>query len=108
MPEQWGCHIKRHGTKREGLKIKKLPREYFHNQNYTTFCNDAVGGHILSWWGADNCMWSNVFPHGNSTWANSRQVIARNPSDLPADLRAKLLGIHVAKVCNMPIPKPVQ
>ena len=81
--EQWDYYFKRHGTKREGLAIKKLPSEYFHGQIYTTFFNDAVGGHILSWWGADNCMWSNDFPHGNSTWPNSRQVVARDLGDLP-------------------------
>ena len=31
--------------KREGLMIKKLPSEYFHNQIYTTFFNDAGRAH---------------------------------------------------------------
>jgi hypothetical protein len=31
------------------MAIKELPSEYFHNQIYTTFFNDAVGGHIFSW-----------------------------------------------------------
>ena len=76
--EQWDYYFKRHGTNRDGLKIKKMPSEYFHNQIYTTFFNDAVGGHTLTWWGQDNCMWSNDFPHGNSTWPKSRDVIARD------------------------------
>jgi hypothetical protein len=54
--EQWDYYFKRHGTNREGLAIKKLPSEYFHGQVYATFFNDAVGGRILSWWGADNCI----------------------------------------------------
>ena len=62
----------------------------------------------MSWRGTDNCMWSNDFPHGNSTWPNSRQVISRDLGDLPADLRAKLRGKNVAKLYNMPIPTPVQ
>jgi hypothetical protein len=49
-------HFKRYGAKREGLAIKKVPSEYFHEQIYTTFFNDAVGGHILTWWCANNCM----------------------------------------------------
>jgi hypothetical protein len=48
--EQWDYYLKRHGAKREGPAIKKLPSEYFHNQIYTTFFNDAVGGHMPSWW----------------------------------------------------------
>ena len=105
--EQWDYYFKRHGAKREGLMIKKRPSEYFHNQIYTTFFNDAVGGHILSWWGADNCMWSNDFPHGNTTWPNSRQVVGRDLGDLPAPLRAKLVRENVARLYNIPVPSPV-
>ena len=47
--EQWDYYFKRHGAKREGLAIRKPPSEYFHKQIYTTFFDDAVGGHILSW-----------------------------------------------------------
>jgi len=75
--------------------------------SYTTFFNDAGGGHILTWWGADNCMWSNDFPRGNSTWPNSRQVVARDLGDLPAPLRAKLVRENVARLYNVPIPSPV-
>jgi hypothetical protein len=53
-----------HWAQARGSDDQKRPSEYFHNQIYTTFFNDAVGGHILSWWGQDNCMWSSDFPHG--------------------------------------------
>jgi hypothetical protein len=46
--------------------------------------------------------------HGNSTWPKSREVVARDLSDLPAKLRAKLVRQNVAKVYNIPIPTPVQ
>ena len=52
-------------------------------------------------------MWSNDFPHGNTTWPNSRQVVSRDLGDLPAGLRAKLLRKNVAKLYNMPIPEPM-
>jgi predicted TIM-barrel fold metal-dependent hydrolase len=106
--EQWDYYFKRHGAKREGLAIKKPPSEYFHNQIYTTFFNDAVGGHILSWWGENNCMWSNDFPHGNSTWPNSRQIVARDLGDLPAPVRAKLVRENVANLYHIPVPSAVQ
>jgi predicted TIM-barrel fold metal-dependent hydrolase len=106
--EQWDYYFKRHGAKREGLAITKPPSEYFHKQICTTFFNDAVGGHILSWWGQNNCMWSNDFPHGNSTWPKSREVVARDLGDLPAPVRAKLVRENVARLYNIPIPSPVQ
>ena len=62
-----------------GLAIKKVSSEYFHEQIYTTFFNDPVGGHRLTWWGANNCMWPNDFPRGKSIgpnpfWTSSRQA----------------------------------
>jgi hypothetical protein len=36
-------------------------------------------------------MWSNDFPHGDSTWPKSRQVVAHDRGDLPTPLRAKLV-----------------
>jgi predicted TIM-barrel fold metal-dependent hydrolase len=105
--EQWDYYYKRHGVDRPGLAIKRLPSEYFHEQVYATFFNDAVGGHMLSWWGADNCMWSSDYPHGNSTWPNSRAIVARDLADLPAETRAKLLRENVARLYGIKIPAPV-
>jgi hypothetical protein len=53
-------------------------------------------------------MWSNDFPHGNSTWPKSREVIARDLGTLPTDVRAKLVRENVAKLYNIPVPTPVQ
>ena len=54
----------------------------FAEQVYATFFNDPVGGKMFSWWGCDNFMWSNDYPHQNSTWPNSRDVIARDMAHL--------------------------
>jgi predicted TIM-barrel fold metal-dependent hydrolase len=106
--EQWDYYFKRHGVDRPGVRLKRLPSECFHEQVYATFFNDAVGGHMLSWWGADNCMWSNDYPHGNSTWGHSREVVARDLGDLPASTRAKLVRENVARLYEITVPAPVQ
>jgi predicted TIM-barrel fold metal-dependent hydrolase len=105
--EQWDYYYKRHGADREGVAIKRPPSEYFDRQVYATFFNDAVGGHMLSWWGQDNCMWSNDYPHGNSTWPNSRDIVARDMGDLPAHVRAKLLRENVARLYDVKVPQPL-
>ena len=107
--EQWDYYFKRFATSRpSSLSLKRLPSEYFHRQVYATFFNDAVGGHLLSWWGVDNCMWSNDYPHGNSTWPHSREIVARDMGDLPPESRAKLLRENVARLYNISIPKPIE
>jgi len=102
--EQWDYYYKRHGSERHGLRLKHPPSEYFHRQVYATFFNDAVGGHLLSWWGGDNCMWSNDYPHVNSTWPRSREIVARDMGALRAETRAKLLRENVARLYNMSVP----
>ncbi|MGE5304379.1 MAG: amidohydrolase family protein [Alphaproteobacteria bacterium] len=88
----------------EPLAIDKPPSEYFRRQVYATFFNDHVGGRLFSWWGADNCMWSNDYPHQNSTWPNSREVISRDMGHLPAADRTKLLCANVEKLYNLKLP----
>jgi predicted TIM-barrel fold metal-dependent hydrolase len=91
----------RHAQK---LPIDKLPSEYFYSQIFSTFFNDYVGGKMFSWWGADNCMWSNDYPHQNSTWPNSRQVIERDMVDVKPEVRRKLLFTNCEKLYNLKVP----
>jgi predicted TIM-barrel fold metal-dependent hydrolase len=87
--------------------ITMLPSEYFKRQVYATFFNDPPAGWLLSEWGIDNCMWSNDYPHPNSTWPDSRQVIARDLSHLPAADRAKLVRENVQRLFNLPMVTPL-
>jgi predicted TIM-barrel fold metal-dependent hydrolase len=105
--EQWDYYFQRHGGGEQTLGLNRLPSEYFHDQVYATFFNDAVGGHLLSWWGHDNCMWSNDYPHGNSTWGHSREIVARDLGDLTAEVRAKLVRENVARLYNFEVPSPL-
>jgi predicted TIM-barrel fold metal-dependent hydrolase len=88
----------------EKVPIDKLPSEYFLRQVYATFFNDHVGGRMFTWWGSDNCMWSNDYPHQNSTWPKSRDVINRDMAHLTAADRAKLLSTNVTKLYNLKLP----
>jgi len=84
--------------------MKRDPSEIFKSQIYACFFNDAVAGHNMEWWsGVENCMWSNDFPHPNSTWPNSRKVIERDLGHLPKERRTKLLYGNVARLYNMEV-----
>ncbi len=96
-------NFKRH-RHAEKLPIDKLPSEYFYRQIFSTFFNDHVGGKLFSWWGADNCMWSNDYPHQNSTWPNSRQVIDRDMVGVTPENRRKLLASNCVKLYNLKVP----
>ncbi|MBI2988858.1 MAG: amidohydrolase [Deltaproteobacteria bacterium] len=104
MFQQWNYYYRRF----RGVNpppMKRDPGEYLQRQIYAAFFNDAVGGHNLQWWsGVDNCMWSNDFPHPNSTWPNSRKVIERDLGHLAEEKRNKVLYANVARLYNMEVP----
>jgi predicted TIM-barrel fold metal-dependent hydrolase len=101
--EQCDKYYERHRLV-EPLPIDKRPSEYFYRQVYATFFNDETGGRLLSWWGVDNCMWSNDYPHANSTWPHSREVVARDLQHVSAANREKLTRSNVARLYHLIIP----
>ena len=105
--QQWDYYYLRF-RRQDPVPMTMLPSEYFARQVYATFFNDTAGGHAFDWWsGVDNCMWSNDFPHPNSTWPNSLKVIERDLGHLPADKRAKLVRENVVKLYGLRVPELV-
>jgi len=95
---QWDKYFKR---LKGNCEVKLLPSEYFGRQIYPTFFNDPPARWILDNWGTTNCMWSNDFPHVNSTWPKSREVIARDLGNLSDATRARLLHGNVSHVYGL-------
>ena len=101
---QWDKYCAR-GTFESEMTM--LPSEYFRRQVFATFFNDPPTQWLFDGWGIDNCMWSNDFPHKNSTWPNSREVIKRDLGRLSDASLAKLLHENVSKLYQLPAIKPV-
>jgi len=88
----------------EDSSLGMLPSEYFCRNFHATFHNDPTLGSILPKWGAETCMWSNDFPHPNSTWPHSRTVIQRDLGHVPDDARRALVCGNVAGLYHLPVP----
>ncbi|HEX6513878.1 MAG TPA: hypothetical protein VF157_16360, partial [Chloroflexota bacterium] len=104
--QQWDYYYNRF-KKTNPPPIRMNPSEYYKRQAYATFFNDHVGTQTLGFWKDSNCMWSNDFPHENSTWPRSREVIARDLGHLPEDTRAKLVRGTVVDLYKLRVPEPV-
>jgi predicted TIM-barrel fold metal-dependent hydrolase len=102
--QQWGYYLGRHREREPGPVPDKLPNEYVANQLFATFFNDPIGAQYLSTWGQDACMWSNDYPHANSTWPNSRKVIANQLGHLTPEIRTNVLSANVSRLYNIEIP----
>ena len=73
-----------------GLPLTMAPRAYFRRQVWATFQTDHVGLRLVDALGADRVMWASDYPHPDSTWPNSRQVIAAQMSGLSEATRRKV------------------
>ncbi|HEX6175082.1 MAG TPA: amidohydrolase family protein, partial [Candidatus Binatia bacterium] len=104
ITQQWDYYYRRFRNANPP-PFSKDPSEYFRNQIYSCFFNDSVCGHNLEWWGQDNIMWSNDFPHPNSTWPNSLKIIQRDLGHLPVEVQTKVLATNVCKLYNLDMSK---
>ena len=82
--------------------MKLKPGEYFERQIYATFFNDPPSRMLLGQWGTKNFMWSNDYPHPNSTWPKSREVIERDLGHLAKEARKRLLSQNVQELYELP------
>jgi predicted TIM-barrel fold metal-dependent hydrolase len=67
------------------LTLDRPPAEAFRDQVSATFFRDPNARLAIGSVGAGNFMWSNDYPHGNSTWPHSREVVADTLGALDAD-----------------------
>ncbi len=79
-----------------GQKLSKLPSEYFRENIYTTFQDDWVAfktADLMNW---KHLMWANDFPHSDSTWPWSQDVLREHQKDLTDEQREHILCRNVA------------
>ncbi len=87
--QQWDYYFERFRNV-DPLIIKRRPSEIFAEHVYCTFLEDFVGTRAFSWWGVDNCTWSNDYPHFNMSFPHSRENVEKHLHGLSDDVRRKL------------------
>jgi len=80
----------RHGWREFEGAIKEKPSFYWHRQMAATFEEDELGIELRDRIGVENLMWATDYPHPDSTWPHSQQVIAAQMADLPAATRRRV------------------
>jgi predicted TIM-barrel fold metal-dependent hydrolase len=75
---------------RGGIPLTMKPSEYFRRQVWATFQDDPVGLAMVDYIGADRVMWASDYPHPDSTWPHSQEVIAAQMAGLSATARRKI------------------
>lgn len=65
--------------------IKEKPSFYWHRNMAATFEQDLIGVRNRYDIGVENLMWATDYPHPDSTWPRSQDVLREHFTDVPAD-----------------------
>jgi uncharacterized protein len=71
--------------KESDVSLKIKPSEVFKQQVYVTYQTDAVGLHLLDFFGEGHVMWASDYPHHDSTWPFSQDFVDRETAHLTSD-----------------------
>ena len=75
------------------------PPSFYMDQNvYGSFINDRVGIMLRDMPGAKNIMWSSDYPHSETTFPNSAEVIARDFVGVPEDEKRMIICERARKL----------
>jgi predicted TIM-barrel fold metal-dependent hydrolase len=74
------------------------PSDFFHRNVVLSFQEDAIGIRLRDTIGVDNMMWGSDYPHSESTFPQSRKILAEILADVPEDEQAKIVGSNTARV----------
>ena len=78
--------------------IKEPPSTYWFRQGHATFIEDHPGVKLRHEAGLENILWSSDYPHSDSTWPRSREVVAEHFADVPARERDLVLSGNAARL----------
>jgi predicted TIM-barrel fold metal-dependent hydrolase len=85
-----------------------LPSDFFRRNLVLSFQEDAIGIRLRDVIGVDNMMWGSDYPHSESTFPQSRKILAEILAGVPEDEQAKpapdpdpgIAGGNTARVYN--------
>ncbi len=77
------------------------PLDYFEQNCYATFQDDPVGVSVVDFTGADHLMWASDYPHGDSTWPNSRKTIEHKFKSVGPEVVRKITHDNVARLYDL-------
>jgi Amidohydrolase len=88
----------RHGEAIYRFKGGTLPSDFFHRNVVLSFQEDAIGIRLRDVIGVDNMMWGSDYPHSESTFPQSRKILAEILEGVPADEQGKIAAGNTARV----------
>lgn len=88
-----------------GISLSKQPSEYFSENIYTTFQDDWVAFKTANEMNWRRLMWANDFPHSDSTWPWSQDMLAEHTRHLTDEQTQAILCDNVAQLYGIDLTK---
>ena len=80
------------------FKEDMLPSDYFHRNAFLAFQEDGLGIRLRQIIGVDNLLWGSDYPHVESTFPRSREILEEILADCTEEEKVKIVGGNAAKV----------
>lgn len=81
--------------------LKEKPSFYWHRNMAATFEQDKVGMRVLDLIGVDNLMWATDYPHPDSTWPHSHDVLEEHFAGLPREQVEAIASGNVTRIYKL-------
>ena len=81
------------------------PSDFFRNNVYLSFQEDAVGIRLRDIIGVDRLMWGSDYPHSESTFPRSREVLDEILEGVPEQEQASIVGGAAAALYGFEVEK---
>src|SRR2546428_640425 len=81
------------------------PSDFFHHNVFLSFQEDEVGIRLRDIIGVDNMMWGSDYPHSESTFPQSRQILAQLLAGVPENECAKIVGGNTARLYHFDLER---
>lgn len=88
----------RHGEAIYRFKNGMVPSDFFRRNVVLSFQEDAIGIRLRDVIGVDNMMWGSDYPHSESTFPESRRILAEILAGVPDDEQVKIASGNTARV----------
>jgi predicted TIM-barrel fold metal-dependent hydrolase len=79
-----------------GADLTRLPSEYFADHIYVTFQDDWTAFRFADAMNSERLMWANDFPHSDSTWPWSQELLDKHTAGMTDEQTKAILSDNVA------------
>ena len=97
--------VTRHGYGKHGRLLPRDPSEYIRENVWLTFQDDWEAFGCAHRMNENHLLWANDFPHSDSTWPDSMEMLNEHAKLVTPQVKDKILGLNCIDLFNLPAEK---